>query len=80
MSSVAAISSRDIWVSAASARDVIVKHRVGSSWRTVQTPRVKGQDDLLIAEMVGRNDIWAIGKIPSYSGRRDRIEHYHCLP
>jgi hypothetical protein len=74
LESVAAISSRDIWVSGGSIdRGTILAHRLGTTWRVVQTPRIKGQERLLIAA-AGRDDIWATTRPSS----RVVLEHYSC--
>lgn len=79
LKSVAALSTRDIWVSGGretATYGAILAHRLGATWRLVQTPHIKGHRSLLIAA-AGRDDIWAVGHVIYYS-YHDVIEHYSC--
>ncbi len=79
MTSIAEVSSRDIWISASGPHDeMVVMHRVGSRWRNVRVPHIRGQYELILAAVAGRDDIWAIAKVAYYSDTAARIEHYHC--
>jgi hypothetical protein len=76
LQSIAVISSHDLWVSGASFKtDVVsIAHRIGTTWRRVQIPRIKDQSVALLAAH-RRNDVWAIAD--SYSNS-SVIEHYSC--
>jgi hypothetical protein len=82
VTSISARSSGDIWIGgegAVSLAPVALARRMGTTWRLVRPPHVKGGLGLVYSA-AAKNDVWAMGNVWSDadSSVHGFVDHYGC--